>query len=91
LGTELFGYWGFFASPDNVKVIEDNMDAFLDLLFSEDWKLLEEYLGPKGGLEKWFGEGKRSKRAAFVSEEVFDWLTLKELGSHSVGFRKWRN
>jgi soluble epoxide hydrolase / lipid-phosphate phosphatase len=72
LGTELFGYWGFYASPDNVKIVENNMDAFLDLHFSENWKLSEEYLSPKGGVERWYSEGKRSKRGAFVSEEVFD-------------------
>ncbi|KAK0459856.1 Alpha/Beta hydrolase protein [Desarmillaria tabescens] len=60
-GYEIFGYWSFLSSPGADKIIEDNMESFLRLIYSQDRKLSVSDFAPTGKVD--------NPIASYITEE----------------------
>ncbi|KDQ63387.1 hypothetical protein JAAARDRAFT_202842 [Jaapia argillacea MUCL 33604] len=69
LGYELFGYWNFFSSEGADRIIENNMDSFISIMFPQDPELTKTDIAPLGALKAWLLANKRTARAPFMTEE----------------------
>ncbi|KAL1743908.1 Alpha/Beta hydrolase protein [Schizophyllum fasciatum] len=69
VGSEIFGYWGFFNKDEAAGIIEKNLDSLFDLVFPKDPELWKTYLNPLGGVDPLIAAGRRFETADFVSEE----------------------
>ena len=82
LGYENIGYWEFFTSDDAVNLIQQNIDSFIDIGYTDDPNLWKTDFAPLGKIRAWIAEGKTAKRASFITDE--DVVVLKQLVSEAL-------
>ncbi|CAF3738761.1 unnamed protein product [Rotaria sp. Silwood1] len=70
-GYENFGYWKFFESDDAAKIIENNVDSFIDLLFSNNPVEKQMDFAPVGKVREWLMNGRRTMRASYMTEDDY--------------------
>lgn len=70
-GYETIGYWKFFIADDAAKIIENNIESFIDLAFANDPLLWKTDLAPVGKLRNWLTNGNRTKRASYMTENDY--------------------
>ncbi|KAK0201113.1 Alpha/Beta hydrolase protein [Desarmillaria ectypa] len=69
IGTELIGYWDFFAE-DGVDVkIDKNLESMYSLLFCADCDLWKGYMQPIGGLRSWVESNRTTPTGSYLTEE----------------------
>ncbi|KAK0210018.1 Alpha/Beta hydrolase protein [Desarmillaria ectypa] len=69
-GYETFGYWSFFSSEGADKIIEDNMESFLRLLYAQDAESMASDFAPTGALKASLLQGKTDvPLASYITEE----------------------
>ncbi|CAF0841354.1 unnamed protein product [Rotaria sordida] len=76
LGYENFGYWKFFESDDAATIIENNVDSFIDLLFSNNSGEKKINFAPVGKIQEWLMNGQRTIRASYMTED--DYANFRE-------------
>ncbi|TFK31553.1 Alpha/Beta hydrolase protein [Crucibulum laeve] len=69
IGSDVFGYWEFFASDDAPKLIETNLDSFYSMLFPEDPKLWLTDVAPRGKIREWLEGNKQSGLPSYMTKE----------------------
>ncbi|KZP02305.1 alpha/beta-hydrolase, partial [Athelia psychrophila] len=69
VGYECFGYWPFFNEDDADKLIEEHLDSFLSVGFSNDPTLLQSDFAPVGALKAWLVAGKMATFGAYITDE----------------------
>jgi pimeloyl-ACP methyl ester carboxylesterase len=75
-GYESIGYWEFFQADDAAKIIEKNLDSFIDLLFANNSDLAKTDLAPVGKVQQWLTGKKRTQRASYMTQD--DYATVHE-------------
>ncbi|CAF1200455.1 unnamed protein product [Adineta ricciae] len=75
-GYESIGYWTFFAADDAARIIERNVDSFIDLLFAANATLARTDVAPVGKIRAWLNNNTRTDRATYMTKE--DYGTLRE-------------
>jgi pimeloyl-ACP methyl ester carboxylesterase len=71
---EVFGYWEFFQSNDAAKIIEDNLDSFMDLIFANDTTLWKTNFVLLGKLRAWLTNKNRTNRASYFTENDYNFM-----------------
>ncbi|KZP25937.1 alpha/beta-hydrolase [Athelia psychrophila] len=69
VGYECFGYWPFFNEDDADEIIEDHLDSFLSVNFSNDPTLLKTDMAPLGALKAWLMAGRMAPFCAYIPDE----------------------
>ena len=67
-GYENLGYWKFFESDHAATMIEQNVDSFIDLLFSNNLGEKKNDFAPVGKLQEWLMNGRRANRVPYMTE-----------------------
>ncbi|KAL0574466.1 hypothetical protein V5O48_007480 [Marasmius crinis-equi] len=80
MGYELIGYWGFFNEEDAARVIEDNIEKFINIIYPDDPKLWITDLTPTGACRNYL-----LKKPAAPSPS---WLTAEEKRNYSEALLK---
>ncbi|KAK0441745.1 Alpha/Beta hydrolase protein [Desarmillaria tabescens] len=89
-GYELFGYWSFFSSEGADKIIEDNMEPFLRLLYAHDPKLMISDFAPTGALKAYLLQGKTDvPLASYITEEEKDFHKKELLDGGMASCLNW--
>ena len=70
-GYETLGYWKFFEADDAAKIIENNIESFIDLAFAKDKTLWKTNLAPVGKVREWLMNGNRTTRDTFMTENDY--------------------
>ena len=70
-GFEIFGYWEFFNSEDAAKIIENNLESFIDIIYANNRTLSRTDFAPLGKLRNWLINGKRADRAPYMTSDDF--------------------
>jgi pimeloyl-ACP methyl ester carboxylesterase len=81
-GFELFGYWQFFSSDDAAKIIENNLESFIDILYSSNTTLFITDFAPVGKLREWLINKKRTDRASYMTRN--DYKIVHEYLAHGM-------
>ncbi|CAF4077384.1 unnamed protein product, partial [Adineta steineri] len=68
-GYELLGYFEFFNSDDAAKILENNPDGFIDILYPSDPALWKTDLAPLGAIREWMTKKKRTSRASYLTDK----------------------
>ncbi|EJD35450.1 alpha/beta-hydrolase [Auricularia subglabra TFB-10046 SS5] len=69
VGVELFAYQEFFLQPGAAKIIEDNVEGFIDVMCPADPALWKEVMTVRGALAEWAAKSKRAPRAEWLLPE----------------------
>ncbi|KAK0204252.1 Alpha/Beta hydrolase protein [Desarmillaria ectypa] len=89
-GYEVFGYWSFYSSDGADKIIEDNMESFLRLLYAQDPKLMITDLAPTDALKAYLLQGKTDgPLASYITEEEKDFHKNELLDGGMAGCLNW--
>ncbi|KAK0210884.1 Alpha/Beta hydrolase protein [Desarmillaria ectypa] len=89
-GYEIFGYWSFLSSPGADKIIEDNMESFLRLIYSQDRKLSVSDFAPTGALESYLLRGETDNPiASYITEEEKEFHKKELLDGGLAGCLNW--
>ncbi|KAG7447074.1 alpha/beta-hydrolase [Guyanagaster necrorhizus] len=89
-GYELFGYWSFFSSEGADKIIEDNMESFLRLLYAQDHNLMASDFAPIGALKAYLLQGKTDgSLASYITEEEKDFHKKELLDGGMASCLNW--
>ena len=70
-GYENLGYWKFFESDEAATTIENNVDSFIDLLFSNVSGEKKLGFAPVGKVQEWLINGRRTTRASYMNEDDY--------------------
>jgi len=68
VGYEILGYWKFFEANDAAKIIEDNIDSFIDIIFPNDTTLWKTNFILLGKLRDWLINKNRTNRASYLTD-----------------------
>ncbi|KAH0828013.1 Alpha/Beta hydrolase protein [Lanmaoa asiatica] len=71
-GRPLMGYWTFFGREDAARLIEANIDSFLDVLYPADPEIWKTYMNLPGELELFIRQKKRLSRAPYLTPEHYE-------------------
>jgi soluble epoxide hydrolase/lipid-phosphate phosphatase len=71
IGYETLGYWKFFEADDAAKIIEDNLESFIDLAFATDPTLWKTNFAPVGKVRGWLTNGNRTTRDTFMTKNDY--------------------
>ncbi len=82
LGYETLGYWKFFEANDAAKIIKDNLDSFMDIVFPNDTTLWRTNFLLVGKLRDWLINKNRTNRAVFFTES--DYAIMREYLSEGM-------
>ncbi len=74
LGYETFDHWKFFEANDAAKIIEYNLDSFMDLVFANDTSLWRYHFVIVGKLREWLNNNNQTKRASYITQEDYNIL-----------------
>ncbi|KAK0451001.1 Alpha/Beta hydrolase protein [Armillaria borealis] len=89
-GYEIFGYWSFFSSPGADKIIEDNMEPFLRLIYSRNRKSSASNFAPTGALKSYLLQGKTGNPiASYITEEEKEFHKKELLDGGMTGCLNW--
>lgn len=77
LGYESLGYWQFFTADDAEKIIQENVESFIDLGYTDTPILWKTDFAPLGRAREWLSQAKRCPRASFLTEDDIE--TLRKL------------
>ncbi|PBK87786.1 alpha/beta-hydrolase [Armillaria gallica] len=89
-GYELFGYWSFFSSEGADKIIEDNIESLLRLLYGQDPKLMISDFAPTGALKAYLLQGKTDgPLASYITEEEKDFHKKELLDGGMASCLNW--
>ncbi|KAK7446719.1 hypothetical protein VKT23_014414 [Stygiomarasmius scandens] len=69
LGSELVGYWDFFAEEGADKIIEEHWDAFSGLVWPEDPENWAVHLAPRGAIKSYLLSGTVLPPASWHKDE----------------------
>ncbi|CAF3031252.1 unnamed protein product [Rotaria sp. Silwood2] len=75
-GYENFGYWKFFESDDAATIIQNNVDSFIDLAFSNSPEEHKSDFAPIGKAREWLVNRRRTTRASYMTED--DYANFRE-------------
>jgi len=82
LGYEALGYWKFFEANDAAKIIEDNVDSFIDILFPNDTTVWRTNFVLLGKLRDWLINKNRTSRASYLTDN--DYAIVKQYLSEGM-------
>ncbi|THU93375.1 alpha/beta-hydrolase [Dendrothele bispora CBS 962.96] len=68
-GSDLIGYWDFFASEGADKIIEEHWDAFCGLVWADDPRTWDTHLSPRGAIKEYLLSGTVLPPASWYKEE----------------------
>ncbi|PBK78288.1 alpha/beta-hydrolase [Armillaria solidipes] len=89
-GYEIFGYWSFFSSPGADKIIEDNMESFLRLIYSRNRNSSASNFAPTGALKSYLLQGKTDNPiASYITEEEKEFHKKELLDGGMAGCLNW--
>ncbi|KAI1788084.1 alpha/beta-hydrolase [Ganoderma leucocontextum] len=71
MGSETYGYWAFFVTPEAPDIVAKNIDSFLDLTYPKDPETWKHWLGPLGKIEEWVSTNRRAERPDWFSEQEY--------------------
>ncbi|CAF0989206.1 unnamed protein product, partial [Didymodactylos carnosus] len=71
-GYESIGYWEFFEANDAARIIEQNLDSFIDLIFASNSTLAKTDFAPVGKVRQWLINGNRTNRSSYMTKEDYD-------------------
>ncbi|KAK0236641.1 Alpha/Beta hydrolase protein [Armillaria nabsnona] len=69
IGSEVIGYWGFFAEDGADAKIDENLESMYSLLFCADHDLWKDYIQPIGGLRSWVEGNRTTAVGSYLTEE----------------------
>ncbi|KAG7447118.1 alpha/beta-hydrolase [Guyanagaster necrorhizus] len=69
IGTELIGYWDFFAEDGADVKIDKNLESMYSLLYCADHDLWKDYMQPIGGLRSWVESNRTTAVGLYLTEE----------------------
>jgi soluble epoxide hydrolase/lipid-phosphate phosphatase len=73
-GYETFGHWTFFEANDAAKLIENNVESFMDLAFANDPTLWRTNFAPVGKVREWVTNKNRTTRGTYMTENDYQIL-----------------
>ncbi|KAF8444804.1 Alpha/Beta hydrolase protein [Boletus edulis BED1] len=71
-GRPLMGYWKFFGKDDAARLIEANIDSFLDVVYPADPEVWKTYINLPDALEVFVRQQGRLSRAPYVTPEHYE-------------------
>ncbi|TCD64700.1 hypothetical protein EIP91_003774 [Steccherinum ochraceum] len=69
VGYEPFGYWYFFAEEGAAKIIEENMESFLAIMFPQDLSWVRSTFNDRGGVKAALLRKHKTALQGFMTEE----------------------
>lgn len=71
VGYETIGYWKFFEADDAAKIIENNLESFIDLVCANDTIIWKTDFAPVGKARDWLMNGSRTKQGSYMTENDY--------------------
>ncbi|EMD40595.1 hypothetical protein CERSUDRAFT_121309 [Gelatoporia subvermispora B] len=69
VGSDVYGYWEFFAEDGADQLIETHLESFFSLVFAQDTGLWETNVAPRGALKEWLLADRKTSIAPYISED----------------------
>ncbi|CAF4298655.1 unnamed protein product [Adineta steineri] len=73
-GYEIYGHWKFFEANDAAKLIENNIEGFMDLVFASDPTLWKTNFAPVGKVREWVINKNKTTRGAYMTANDYEIL-----------------